>query len=212
MSTLTEPSPAGTTRGAGTATSKDTEPRLDETRRAPSGGAMEKKAVHDAAAYIRSLAQLRGRNAEWAERAVREMGTSTLDEAAQYPHLARLHPTRQELADALRDMLALGYLRHPIEGDREYVNVTDNAVRQIDKDGVTVYPGDVWSFVMQDVTAYYPVPADGACDVSPAPTLTWMPGASALRHHVYFADDPNAVAAGAASARSRGSSDTGIER
>jgi len=28
--------------------------------------------VHDASAYIRSLAELRERNAEWAERAVRE--------------------------------------------------------------------------------------------------------------------------------------------
>lgn len=45
------------------------------------GDAMRAKAVNDAAAYIRALAQLRGRNGEWAERAVREAVTLTAQEA-----------------------------------------------------------------------------------------------------------------------------------
>ncbi len=40
-----------------------------------------RKAVHDAAAYIRGLAELRGRNVEWAERAVREAVSLPADEA-----------------------------------------------------------------------------------------------------------------------------------
>lgn len=48
------------------------------------GSAMEKKAVHDAAAYLRSLAQLRGRNAEWAEQAVREAESLSANEAVKH--------------------------------------------------------------------------------------------------------------------------------
>ena len=45
------------------------------------GDAMSRKQVNDASAYIRGLAQLRGRNAEWAERAVREAVSLTAEEA-----------------------------------------------------------------------------------------------------------------------------------
>jgi membrane-bound serine protease (ClpP class) len=44
---------------------------------------MERKAVNDAAAWLRSLAQLRGRNVEWAEKAVRESVSITAQEAVE---------------------------------------------------------------------------------------------------------------------------------
>ncbi|MEW6766082.1 MAG: nodulation protein NfeD [Pseudomonadota bacterium] len=47
----------------------------------PEGDAMERKMVSDAAAYLRGLASLRGRNAEWTEQAVREGASLASDEA-----------------------------------------------------------------------------------------------------------------------------------
>jgi membrane-bound serine protease (ClpP class) len=58
---------------------------LDKESPPPTGqqGALTKKQISDSAAYIRSLAQMRGRNVEWAERAVREAVSLSAEEALQ---------------------------------------------------------------------------------------------------------------------------------
>jgi len=68
--------PAGTPRGdAGQGDAQPAPAPLGPT------DVMTAKQVHDAAAFIRGLAQQRGRNAEWAERAVREAVSLTASEA-----------------------------------------------------------------------------------------------------------------------------------
>ncbi len=66
-----------------------------------SDDALARKQVNDAAAYIRGLAQLRERNAEWAEQAVREAVSLSASEALNLKvidHLAR------DVADLLRQL------------------------------------------------------------------------------------------------------------
>lgn len=53
----------------------------DKPAESSSSSTLARKAMHDAAAYIRGLAQLRHRNADWGERAVREAVSLSADEA-----------------------------------------------------------------------------------------------------------------------------------
>lgn len=63
--------------------------------------AMTAKQVNDAAAYIRGLATMRGRNAEWAERAVREAVSLAAEEALAQKVIDYL---ATDLADLLRQL------------------------------------------------------------------------------------------------------------
>jgi membrane-bound serine protease (ClpP class) len=90
---------------------------------ADSGSALEKKLVNDAAAYLRSLAQLRDRNELWAGKAVREGASLSAEEA---------------LAEGVIDLLAgdVGELLSQLDGrtvelknsaivlDTEHISVT----------------------------------------------------------------------------------------
>ncbi len=62
--------------------SSDQEEASDEPAELP-GTATERKVVEDAVAYIRGLAERHGRNADWAERAVREAVSLTSSEALE---------------------------------------------------------------------------------------------------------------------------------
>lgn len=68
---------------------------------APAGDTRMRKVVHDAAAYIRGLAELRGRNAEWAERAVREAVSLPAAEALK---LNVIDLVATDLGDLLRQL------------------------------------------------------------------------------------------------------------
>jgi regulation of enolase protein 1 (concanavalin A-like superfamily) len=62
--------------------------------------------------------------------------------------------------------------------------------------GVTIWPGDVWSFLVQPLTAYYPSPVDGARYLDPDVVLSWSPGLGAESHHVYVGTNRTDVETG----------------
>jgi hypothetical protein len=97
---------------------------------------------------------------------------------------------------AARAPLALYYHPVPLQPGTTYYWRVD----EMEADGVTVHPGNVWTFMTQALTAYHPDPSDGATDVSPAPALVWLPGQAAIQHHLYFSDSLEAVSQGVAEA------------
>ena len=75
--------PADTTESEENGDESATEDDEEPTPGTQPGSAMERKVLNDAVAYIRGLAERHGRNADWAEDAVRDAATLTANEALE---------------------------------------------------------------------------------------------------------------------------------
>lgn len=92
-----------------------------------SSGVMSDKVVNDAVAFIRSIAEKRGRNADWAEAAVRESSSLTDSEALEKNVIDLIAATRDSLLEKVD-----GWIVQPLSGRRTLA--TKNAeLMQIEK-------------------------------------------------------------------------------
>lgn len=99
------------------------EPADEKSPSAGAKDAMSKKAINDAIAYIRSLAEMRGRNADWAEQAVRDAASLSAENALKLNVIDILATDLNDLLKQLdqRTINVLG---------RDFVLNTDNATIQ----------------------------------------------------------------------------------
>ena len=83
--------------GSSSEDEQDPEPKTGPA----SGSAMERKVVNDAVSYIKGLAELRGRNADWAEATVREGSNLTASEALERNVIDLIAESLTELLEAV---------------------------------------------------------------------------------------------------------------
>ena len=115
----------------------------DEPAQQPGQGApatpMERKIVNDAVAYIQSLAQLRGRKAEWAEQAVRTGASLSAEDALDKGVIDLMAGSIDQLIGALDGMEVvlesearvlqtegLAVYRHPVDWRSSFLAVITN--------------------------------------------------------------------------------------
>lgn len=89
--------PGGAPASPGKTDDKDQAGTSDDKTSAASGDPMMNKVTNDAAAYLRSLAQLRGRDTGFAERAVREGASLSADEALRAGVIEHIATSRADL-------------------------------------------------------------------------------------------------------------------
>ncbi len=108
---------------------EDSESKEEESSNGKdSAGAMEHKRINDAVAYIRGLAEKRGRNADWAERAVRE--------SVSLSSSAALEQNGNDIqADSLDDLLEqLDGRTVAMQAGERTLALSDAPVKRVEKD------------------------------------------------------------------------------
>ena len=91
-----------------------------------------------------------------------------------------------------RTFYVIGFTGYPfpeglVPGETYYWRIDE-----ITADG-DVYKGNVWSFTIPPLTAYNPIPVEGAEAVELDVTLNWTAGFGAKMHKVYFGEDYDTV-------------------
>jgi membrane-bound serine protease (ClpP class) len=114
-------------------------PAADEGDGEAAGSAMERKIINDATAYIESLAQLRGRNAEWAKRSVREGVSLSAEDALAQEVINFVAASNQDLLAQLDgfevqvgdrtlalETADLAVYQHPVDWRSDFLAVITN--------------------------------------------------------------------------------------
>ena len=91
-------------------------------------GTMKRKTINDAVAYIQSLAQLRGRNQEWAEQAVRESASLPASEALK---LNVIDIVATSVADLLQQVDGREVL---VQGQKRLLNTAGLTINPLEPD------------------------------------------------------------------------------
>ena len=93
-----------------------------------SDDAMKNKAINDAVAYIRGLAELHGRNQEWAEKAVREAASLSASEALRLNVI-------DIIANSMPDLLKqLDGREVAVQGQKRNVQTSGRVIQEIEPD------------------------------------------------------------------------------
>ena len=93
--------------------------------------AAERKAVNDSVAYIRSLAEMRGRNADWGEKAVREAASLSADAALELGVIDIVAPNLASMLEQLDGRMVM------IDGENFTVATSGISITEIEADWTT---------------------------------------------------------------------------